>query len=131
VACRRSQWSDFDIRIRLRPGGTPLGRVVPDERHSAGPLGIANCMRNRRIPITRVGDGAPTASSATKMIPYHALPALHEAIKNECPTAYPSLLAAYLEIIPAVLRQVREPGYHVARALPPSAMPALSAKKLV
>jgi fatty acid desaturase len=63
------------------------------------------------------------------MVPYHALPALHEAIKHECPTAYPSLLAAYREIIPTVLRQVREPGYHVARALPPSAMPALSAKK--
>jgi fatty acid desaturase len=55
------------------------------------------------------------------MVPYHALPALHEAIKAECPPAYPSLLAAYREIIPAVLRQVREPGYHVVRVLPSSA----------
>jgi fatty acid desaturase len=55
------------------------------------------------------------------MVPYHALPALHEAIKGECPPAYPSLLAAYREIIPAVLRQRRDPGYHVVRVLPASA----------
>jgi fatty acid desaturase len=55
------------------------------------------------------------------MVPYHALPALHEAIKAECPPAYPSLLAAYREIIPAVLRQRRDPTYHVVRELPRSA----------
>ena len=55
------------------------------------------------------------------MVPYHALPALHEAIKSECPAAYPGLLAAYREIIPAVLRQRRDPSYHVVRALPASA----------
>jgi fatty acid desaturase len=55
------------------------------------------------------------------LVPYHALPALHAAIKGDCPPAYPSLFAAYREIIPAVLRQVREPGYHVVRVLPPSA----------
>ena len=55
------------------------------------------------------------------MVPYHALPALHEAIKAECPPAYPSLLAAYREIIPAVLRQVRDPEYHVVRVLPDTA----------
>jgi fatty acid desaturase len=55
------------------------------------------------------------------MVPYHALPALHEAIKGECPTPYPSLFAAYREIIPTVLRQVRDPSYHVVRVLPASA----------
>ncbi len=55
------------------------------------------------------------------MVPYHALPALHEAIKAECPPAYPSLLAAYREIIPAVLRQRRDPGYYVVRQLPATA----------
>lgn len=57
------------------------------------------------------------------MVPYHALPALHEAIKAECPPAYPSLLAAYREIIPAVLRQRRDPDYHVIRVLPATATP--------
>ena len=33
-------------------------------------------------------------------VPYHALPKLHEAIKADCPTPYPSSIAAYREIIP-------------------------------
>jgi fatty acid desaturase len=60
------------------------------------------------------------------MVPYHALPALHEEIKAYCPPPYPSVFAAYREIIPAVLRQVREPGWYVERKLPESA-PSLKA----
>ncbi|MEM8866560.1 MAG: NADH:ubiquinone reductase (Na(+)-transporting) subunit F, partial [Planctomycetota bacterium] len=52
------------------------------------------------------------------LVPYHRLPELHEAIKADCPPAYPSLLSAWQEIIPAVLRQVRDPAYHVKRELP-------------
>ncbi len=53
------------------------------------------------------------------LVPYHALPQLHAAIKDDCPTPYPSLLAAWREIIPAVLKQVKDPTYHVKRQLPP------------
>ncbi|ACB96339.1 fatty acid desaturase family protein [Beijerinckia indica] len=52
------------------------------------------------------------------MVPYHALPKLHEAIKADCPAPYPSLLAAYREIIPTLLRQCRDPDYFVQRGLP-------------
>ncbi|GAB0116600.1 fatty acid desaturase family protein [Acidisoma sp. 7E03] len=55
------------------------------------------------------------------MVPYHALPALHAAIKDQCPPAYPNILAAYREIIPTLLRQRRNPDYYVVRALPPAA----------
>ena len=51
------------------------------------------------------------------MVPYHALPALHEEI-GRLPAPYPSLLAAYREIVPTLLRQMREPGYFVQRELP-------------
>jgi Na+-transporting NADH:ubiquinone oxidoreductase subunit F len=54
------------------------------------------------------------------LVPYHALPKLHEAVKEDCPTPYPSLLAAWREIIPAVVRQVKDPAYHVKRKLPAS-----------
>ena len=54
------------------------------------------------------------------LVPYHALPALHAAVKDDCPTPYPSLLSAWREIIPAVLKQVKDPTYHVKRQLPPS-----------
>jgi Na+-transporting NADH:ubiquinone oxidoreductase subunit F len=57
------------------------------------------------------------------MVPYHALPKLHELIKHDCPPAYPSLLAAYREIIPAVLRQTRDPHYFVVRRLPDRTKP--------
>lgn len=52
------------------------------------------------------------------MIPYHRLPELHEEIKDQLAPAYPSIWAAYKEIVPAVLRQLRDPGHHVHRELP-------------
>jgi len=51
------------------------------------------------------------------MVPYHALPKLHQLIKADCPPPYPGCWAAYREIIPALLRQRREPGWHVTRPL--------------
>ena len=54
------------------------------------------------------------------LVPYHALPKLHAAIKSDCPPPYPSILAAWREILPAILRQVKDPAYHVKRQLPPA-----------
>ena len=59
------------------------------------------------------------------LIPYHALPKLHEAIKTDCPAPYPSTIAAYREIIPALARQLKDPTYCVRRELPGAARPAL------
>lgn len=53
------------------------------------------------------------------LVPYHALPQLHELVKSDMPTPYPSLLAAWQEIIPALVKQTRAPAYHVKRSLPP------------
>ncbi len=55
------------------------------------------------------------------LVPYHAVPALHEAIKNDCPPAHPSLFSCWQEIIPTLRRQVKDPAYHVKRTLPDSA----------
>ena len=52
------------------------------------------------------------------MVPYHALPRLHEVIKADCPKPYSSCWDAYKEIIPALLRQRREPSWYVKRPLP-------------
>jgi fatty acid desaturase len=54
-------------------------------------------------------------------VPYHALPKLHELMKPDSPAPHPSILAAYSEIVPALLRQVRDPRYYVVRELPPGA----------
>ncbi len=51
-------------------------------------------------------------------VPYHALPALHAEVRAEMPRPYRGLWEAYREIIPALLRQTREPGWYVRRELP-------------
>lgn len=53
------------------------------------------------------------------LVPYHALPELHKAVKDDCPEPYPSLFNAWCEIVPAVWRQVKDPAWHVKRKLPP------------
>jgi Na+-transporting NADH:ubiquinone oxidoreductase subunit F len=62
------------------------------------------------------------------LVPYHNLPQLHELVKWDLPTPYPGLIAAFREIIPAVLRQTRDPGYHVKRKLPSQAVPLEAAR---
>jgi fatty acid desaturase len=57
------------------------------------------------------------------MVPYHRLPELHDEIKHDLAAPYPSLWAAYREIVPAVLRQLRDQTYYVHRELPPGAAP--------
>ncbi len=57
------------------------------------------------------------------MVPYYRLPELHEEIKQDCAPPYPSIWAAYKEIVPAVLRQLRDQEYYVRRELAPGAAP--------
>lgn len=52
------------------------------------------------------------------LVPYHALPKLHEVVKDDMPQPYPSLWAAWMEIIPAIVKQTKDPTYHVKRKLP-------------
>lgn len=61
------------------------------------------------------------------MVPFHALPRLHAAVKAHCPPPYRSCWEVYREIIPAVIRQRRDPSWYVRRPLPrpaPDAGPA-------
>jgi Na(+)-translocating NADH:ubiquinone oxidoreductase F subunit len=55
------------------------------------------------------------------LVPYHALPRLHEEMKADCPAAYKSIAEAFREIIPALRKQVKNPEYFVARTLPEGA----------
>jgi fatty acid desaturase len=57
------------------------------------------------------------------MVPYYRLPDLHEEVKHDCAPAYPSMWAAYKEIVPAVLRQLRDQEYYIRRELLPGAAP--------
>lgn len=57
------------------------------------------------------------------MVPYHALPKLHEMIKHDLPEPNPSMLHGYREMIPAFLRQLRNEDYFLKRELPATAKP--------
>jgi fatty acid desaturase len=57
------------------------------------------------------------------MVPYHALPRLHELIKDDLPAPNRSIWDAYREIAPVVLRQLRYEDFFLKRALPPTARP--------
>jgi Na+-transporting NADH:ubiquinone oxidoreductase subunit F len=52
------------------------------------------------------------------LVPYHALPKLHKLVKDDCPPVYPTIYSAWKEILPTLLRQVKDPAYHVKRKLP-------------
>jgi fatty acid desaturase len=60
------------------------------------------------------------------MVPFHALPRLHEAIKDQLPPAYPSLYATYREMVPALWKQRRDPAHVIERTLPDPAPGAQS-----
>ena len=57
------------------------------------------------------------------MVPYHALPRLHELIKHDLPPPNTSLLDAYLEVYRSLRLQRSDPLYYVRKQLPPTARP--------
>jgi fatty acid desaturase len=57
------------------------------------------------------------------MVPYHAVARLHDELKADMPKPYNGLWEAYREIIPTLLKQVKDPSYYVKRHLPDTAKP--------
>ena len=56
------------------------------------------------------------------MVPSHKLSQLHEVIKDQLPKPK-SLYGAYKEIIPAIMKQTKDPDYHIQVQLPDAARP--------
>lgn len=52
------------------------------------------------------------------LVPYHALPRLHELIRDDLPEPKKSILDAYREIIPALIKQSKDPSYFIKKVLP-------------
>ena len=57
------------------------------------------------------------------MVPYQALPKLHELIKHDLPEPNPSMWHAYKQVWPVLLRQLRYEDFYLRRDLPPGAKP--------
>jgi fatty acid desaturase len=52
------------------------------------------------------------------LVPFYALPALHEQIKDQLPRQYSGLWDAYKEMVPAMIRQYGDPAYIIKPILP-------------
>jgi fatty acid desaturase len=57
------------------------------------------------------------------MVPYHSLGELHQELKADMPKPYSGLWEVYREMIPTLIREVKEPTYFVRRQLPGTARP--------
>jgi len=57
------------------------------------------------------------------MVPYHALPRLHELIKDDLPPPNTSFWDGYKELIASLREQKKNPAYYLRRELPPTARP--------
>ncbi len=57
------------------------------------------------------------------MVPYHALPQLHELIKHDLPEPDEGFVDAYRSMWSAIRRQLRHEDYTSPRVLPPTAAP--------
>jgi len=57
------------------------------------------------------------------MVPYHALPALHREVLADTPKPCASTIEAYKEIIPALIRQLKDRAWMPQRDLPKTARP--------
>jgi fatty acid desaturase len=51
-------------------------------------------------------------------IPFYNLPKLHKLIKNQLPKTNNGLIDAYKEIIPAMIKQSKDPSYNIKKILP-------------
>ena len=57
------------------------------------------------------------------MVPYYALPALHDLIRHDLPKPNTSIFQAYREMWGAIMKQRRDPSYALRPELPPGAAP--------
>ena len=57
------------------------------------------------------------------MVPYHALPRLHQAIGHDLPAPNRSIAEGFAEMWPAIRRQLANEDYFLKRDLPPTARP--------
>ncbi|MEL7538083.1 MAG: fatty acid desaturase [Pseudomonadota bacterium] len=56
------------------------------------------------------------------LVPFHALPTLHDKLRDQMPPASRSVFAAWREIVACVRRQNDEPGFAVRKSLPDTEM---------
>jgi fatty acid desaturase len=64
------------------------------------------------------------------MVPYHALPKLHERLKGDLPVPSPSMLSAYRDILSALKKQVIDPTFSIDPKFPVTAVPVKTLQQI-
>jgi fatty acid desaturase len=57
------------------------------------------------------------------LVPFHQLPKLHSLIKSDCPEPNKGFWGAWREMLPVLLKQIKDPTYFLERELPTTAKP--------
>lgn len=52
------------------------------------------------------------------LMPFHQLPKFHKRVLDQMPKPYNGMIAVYKEMIPALMKQVKDPTYFVEREVP-------------
>ena len=121
-------WLPVVYTIFARFYGAPLGRSLDLLQHVGMDVNVRDhrlCTRNVYLnPLTRFlywNMNYHIEHHMFPAIPFHALPKLHDKIKDQLPKTYPSWFAAYREMIPTVLKQQKDPSYRFIPELPENA----------
>jgi len=129
-------WGCLPLMLFLLPPvfGSWLGYLYGFTQHAGLAENVLdhrlNCRTVKMNAINRFlywNMGYHTEHHMFPLVPYHRLPELHELVKADFPEPYPSLWAAWREIVPAIVRQVKDPGWHVKRRLPEPKRASLAA----
>lgn len=125
-----SSWLPLLLTIGPRVIGAPLYAVLHFTQHAGLDEDVYDHRLNSRTiymnPVLRFLYGNMNyhiEHHIFPMVPYYRLPELHELIKDQCPPPKHGLIDAYRDIVPALIRQLRDPSYHIRPALPDAAVP--------
>jgi len=53
------------------------------------------------------------------LVPFHALEKLHDRVKDYYPKTYQGYWSVYRDLVPTLVKQVKDPDYHIHQELPP------------
>ena len=130
-ALAAGSWWPIVMFLLPRLAGAPVHGVMLASQH----IGLAQDIRDHRA-TTRTMTLNPLARliywnmnyhiehHMFPLVPFHALPALHQAIKHDCPPPTRGISGALAEIFATVARQRRDPAYVTPKPLPTKPMPA-------
>ncbi len=128
LAAVLQSWLPIVLTFGARIAGAWLQTIVSMTQHVGMPENVADYRLNTRTvylnPLLRwlyCNMNYHVEHHMYPMVPFHALPRLHDRLRAQMPAPYPGLWSALREVLAVLWAQRRNPGYSVRRALPAAA----------